>query len=175
MKRLMTTLCAAAALAMIIAAPAGAQSAAQLEANKKIAMEFFRPGITPMERYNLLHDGYIQHNPAFKKFADDNKISYKEGVLKMMSANAARAGGAGARGAGPTPPPTNATYLVMAEGDLVTVLQQRNVQDPTAPPGTWYQQYWFDTFRIRDGKLYEHWDGAVINPPAPAAGRGTGQ
>ena len=25
-------------------------------------------------------------------------------------------------------------------------------------------------FTIKDGKLYEHWDGAVINPPAPAAG-----
>jgi predicted SnoaL-like aldol condensation-catalyzing enzyme len=157
---------------LLAGSPAFAQSAAQLEANKKIAMEFFRQGITAQERYNLLHDGYIQHNPAFKKFADDNKISYKEGFLKMMSANMARAGGAGAgRGAGPQPPPTNATYLVMAEGDLVTVLQQRNLQDPTAPPGTFYQQYWFDTFRIRDGKLYEHWDGAVIAPPAPA-GRG---
>jgi predicted SnoaL-like aldol condensation-catalyzing enzyme len=91
-----------------------------------------------------------------------------------MSANAARGGGAG-RGAGPQPPPNNPIYMVMAEGDLVTVVQQRNLQDPTAPPGTWYQQYWFDTFRIRDGKLYEHWDGAVINPPAPAAGRGTQQ
>jgi predicted SnoaL-like aldol condensation-catalyzing enzyme len=157
---------------LLAVSPAFAQSAAQLEANKKIAMEFFRQGITAQERYNLLHDGYVQHNPAFKKFADDNKISYKEGFLKMMSANMARAGGAGAgRGAGPQPPPTNATYLVMAEGDLVTVLQQRNLQDPTAPPGTFYQQYWFDTFRIRDGKLYEHWDGAVIAPPAPA-GRG---
>jgi hypothetical protein len=24
------------------------------------------------------------------------------------------------------------------------------------------------TFRVRNGKLAEHWDGAVINPPAPA-------
>ena len=174
MKKLMVAACAAAWL-VGTPAPAAAQSNAQLEANKKIAMEFFRPGITPQERYNLLHDDYIQHNPAFKKFADDNKLSYKEGFLKMMGANMARQGGAGARGAGPTPPPTNATYMVMAEGDLVTILQERNLQDPTAPPGTWYKQYWFDTFRIRDGKLYEHWDGAVINPPAPAAGRGTGQ
>lgn len=30
----------------------------------------------------------------------------------------------------------------------------------------------FDVFRVRHGKLVEHWDGAVINPPAPAAGRG---
>jgi predicted SnoaL-like aldol condensation-catalyzing enzyme len=160
------------ALAASATPAALAQSNAQLEANKKIAMEFFRPGITAQERYDLLHDGYIQHNPAFKKFADDNKLSYKEGFLKMMAANMARQGGAGARGGGPTPPPTNPVYMVMAEGDLVTILQERNVQDPTAPAGTWYKQYWFDTFRIRDGKLYEHWDGAVINPPA---GRGAGQ
>jgi predicted SnoaL-like aldol condensation-catalyzing enzyme len=161
-----------AAVLLAYGAPAAGQTSAQLEANKKIAMEFFRPGITAQERYNLLHDDYIQHNPAFRKFADDNKLSYKEGFLKMMGAMMGRQGGAGARGGGPTPPPTNATYMVMAEGDLVTILQERNVQDPTAPPGTWYKQYWFDTFRIKDGKLYEHWDGAVINPPAPAAGRG---
>jgi hypothetical protein len=60
-------LMAAAAAALLGGAPlpASAQTNAQLEANKKIAMEFFRPGITAQERYNLLHDGYIQHNPAF--------------------------------------------------------------------------------------------------------------
>jgi hypothetical protein len=25
---------------------------------------------------------------------------------------------------------------------------------------------------VKDGKLVEHWDGAVINPPAPAGGPG---
>jgi hypothetical protein len=29
-----------------------------------------------------------------------------------------------------------------------------------------------DVFRVRNGKLVEHWDGAVINPPATAGGRG---
>jgi predicted SnoaL-like aldol condensation-catalyzing enzyme len=42
-------------------------------------------------------------------------------------------------------------------------------QDPTAAPGTWYQAYTFDTWRVRNGKIVEHWDNAVINPPAPPA------
>ena len=51
----------------------------------------------------------------------------------------------------------------MAEGDTVTVIQKRYVQDPNAAPGTYYESFWFDTFRVRDGLLYEHWDGALIN------------
>jgi predicted SnoaL-like aldol condensation-catalyzing enzyme len=33
-----------------------------------------------------------------------------------------------------------------------------------------HEVFTFDTFRVRNGKLVEHWDGAVINPPAAAAG-----
>jgi hypothetical protein len=44
---------------------------AQLDANKKVAMEFFRAGITGPERVALADPSYIQHNPAFKKGAAD--------------------------------------------------------------------------------------------------------
>jgi predicted SnoaL-like aldol condensation-catalyzing enzyme len=147
-------------------------TAAQLEANKKAAMAFFRPGITPEERAALIDTGYIQHNPAFKKFADDNKISYYEGFKQMMG----RQGGAGRQGGGaaaaPTPPPGNPLEIVVAECDLVTIIHKNNRQDPTGAPGTWFEAFTFDTFRVQNGKLIEHWDSAVINPPAPAGGRG---
>ena len=56
----------------------------------------------------------------------------------------------------------------MAECDLVTVIHKSYRQDPTAAAGTFYEGFTFDTFRIRNGKLVEHWDSAVINPPATA-------
>lgn len=59
--------------------------------------------------------------------------------------------------------------VVTAECDIVTVVHKNYRQDPTAEPGKFYEVFTFDTFRVRNGKLVEHWDGAVINPPA---GRG---
>ena len=59
-------------------------------------------------------------------------------------------------------------------GDIVTVIHKVYRQDPTAETGKFYEAFTFDSFRVRNGKLVEHWDGAVINPPAgtPAGGRG---
>jgi predicted SnoaL-like aldol condensation-catalyzing enzyme len=143
---------------------------AQLEANKKVAMEFFRT--TGEARVALADPGYKQHNPAFKKRAAENKVSDYEEFRTTFLAQAGRQGGAG-RGAasGPQPPPGNPFEIVTAECDLVTVIHRNNRQDPTAAPGTWYEVFTFDTFRVRNGKLVEHWDGAVINPPAQAPGR----
>jgi len=145
---------------------------AQLEANKKVAMQFFR--VQGDERVALADPSYKQHNPAFKKRGEDAKISdYEEFKNSFSSAAlAGRQGGPGrGPGAGPQPPPGNPFEIVLAECDLVTVIHRNNRQDPTAEAGKFYEAFTFDTFRIRNGKLVEHWDGAVINPPAPAGGR----
>jgi predicted SnoaL-like aldol condensation-catalyzing enzyme len=55
---------------------------------------------------------------------------------------------------------------------MVTIVRRANRQDPTAEPGKFYEVFTFDTFRLKDGKLVEHWDGAVINPPVPAGAPG---
>src|SRR5438105_7077908 len=104
-----------AATPLFAQAPAPAQQAnpapgctatpAQLEANRKVAMEFFRAA--GADRVALADPTYKQHNPAFKKRAEDNKVSdYEE--FKAAFANPQRGGGPG-RGpaAGPTPPAGN--------------------------------------------------------------------
>jgi predicted SnoaL-like aldol condensation-catalyzing enzyme len=152
-------------------APGCTATPAQLEANKKVAMQFFR--VQGDERVALADPSYKQHNPAFKKRGEDAKISdYEE--FKNSFSTAALAGRRGGPGpgpaAGPQPPPGNPFEIVTAECDLVTVIHRNNRPDPTAEAGKFYEAFTFDTFRIRNGKLVEHWDGAVINPPAPATG-----
>ena len=154
----------------------GQPKANSIEANKKVAMEFFRT--TGADRVALADPTYKQHNPAFKKRAEDNKVSdYEEFRATFLGQAAGRGAGGAGRGpaAGPQPPPGNPFEIVVAECDLVTAIHKNFRQDPTAAPGTFYEVFTFDTFRVRNGKLVEHWDGAVINPPAPVgapAGRG---
>jgi predicted SnoaL-like aldol condensation-catalyzing enzyme len=150
---------------------------AQLEANKKVAVAFFAPNA---DRLALADPSYIQHNPAFVKGARDAKMNDYDYFKSRFGGPrqggpgqgaAGRAGGAAP--AGPQPPQGNPLEIVMAECDLVTIIHKNYRQDPTAAPGTWYEVFTFDTFRVANGKLVEHWDGAVINPPA-AAGQGRG-
>lgn len=140
---------------------------AQLQANKRAAMEFFRT--TGEARVALADPSYKQHNPAFKKRAEQNKVSDYEEFKSTFLAQAGRGAAGRGQATGPQPPAGNPFEIVTAECDLVTVVHKNFRQDPTAEPGKFYEVFTFDTFRVRDGKLVEHWDGAVINPPAPAA------
>lgn len=169
---------ASAAPAVIAPSPGCSATPAQLEANKAVAMAFFRPGISGADRVALADTTYKQHNPEFVKGAKEagmNDYDYFKSRFGGPPA-AARAGGPaqGGRGAaaGPPPPAGNPYEVVTAECDVVTIVHKGYRQDPTAAPGTFYEVFTFDSFRVRNGKLVEHWDGAVINPPAPAGGRG---
>lgn len=135
--------------------------AAQEEANKAVALEFFREGITADERYELMHPDYIQHNPVFKKFGEINQTTGRE-EFKLLLEMRERFP---VPPAAPDPnrPPNETRYLVMADGDLVTVMQRRYQPDPLKA-GEYYESFWFDTWRIKEGKLYEHWDAATIDP-----------
>ena len=169
----------AVALTLLASVPTVAQQAnptpgctatpAQLEANKKVALEFFRT--TGADRVALADPTYKQHNPAFKKRAEDNKVTDYEEFKNTFLAQAGRGGGRGPA-TGPAPPQGNQLEVVTAECDIVTAIHKNYRQDPTAEPGKFYEVFTFDSFRVKNGKLVEHWDGAVINPPAPAGGRG---
>src|SRR5437667_6614429 len=93
---------------------------AQLDATRKVAMEFFRA--QGADRVALADPSYKQHNPAFKKRAEDNKVSdYEE--FKAAFANPPQRGGGPGRGpgAGPAPPAGNPYEVVTAECDIVSV------------------------------------------------------
>jgi predicted SnoaL-like aldol condensation-catalyzing enzyme len=140
-------------------APGCAATSAELAANKKVALEFFRPGA---DRIALADPSYKQHNPAFKKRAEDKNISdYEE--FKATFTERARGAGRGRGGADGTPQ-GNLLEIVTAECDLVTVIHKGYRADPTAA-GKFYEAFTFDTFRVKNGKLVEHWDSAVIPPP----------
>ena len=143
---------------------------AQLEEVRQAGIAFTRS--QGAARVALADPSYKQHNPAFVKGAREaGQSDYDYFKARFGGPPAARQGGPAPAAAGPQPPAGNPTEIVMAECDLVTIIHKNYRQDPTAPAGTFYEVFTFDTFRVRNGKLVEHWDGAVINPPA-AGGRG---
>jgi predicted SnoaL-like aldol condensation-catalyzing enzyme len=97
-----------------------------------------------------LTDKYIQHNP--------NAASGRQGVVDFFTK------ALGVQGEADCPVLTTPITAVMAEGDLVTVIYPRTYQHPVT--GADYTSTWFDTWRFVDGKADEHWDPAMINPPA---------
>ncbi len=48
---------------------------------------------------------------------------------------------------------------ITAEGDIVILSFVRELADRKDPPKK-YTTTWFDTFRIENGKIAEHWDRA---------------
>jgi predicted SnoaL-like aldol condensation-catalyzing enzyme len=180
MKGWMMSRAVAVAVATLGAAPALAQQAqiptpgctatpAEIEATRKAGIAFSRQGATPAERVALADPSYKQHNPAFVKGGREAGLSDYEYFKSRFGGppTAARQGGP-PPAAGPTPPQGNPLEIVMVECDLVTLIHKNYRQDPTAAPGMFYEVFTFDTFRVKNGKLVEHWDGAVINPTAPA-------
>jgi predicted SnoaL-like aldol condensation-catalyzing enzyme len=144
-------------LPLLAVAPAFAQNA-QLEANKKVVMRFFNDNIfaNPEKLDEVIHPDYIQHNPVFQRYNEENNVKGRDGLKKFL---ASRVPPGGQKKGPPPTPPTPPTRIVTAEGDLVTVIQSRNSMDKDGKP---YTSWWFDMWRVKDGKLYEHWDGATL-------------
>jgi predicted SnoaL-like aldol condensation-catalyzing enzyme len=144
-------------VAAILIHPDGASAqrvtAAQMEANKKLVLEFYRNVWEP-QRLDAMKDYYdqniIEHNPNVK--------SGIQGFAETM-------------GRRWQPKPVQATLqnppaMVLADGDTVTLVFKRARPDP-ADPTKMYDTFWFDMFRIKNGKVVEHWDAATrpVSPP----------
>lgn len=50
--------------------------------------------------------------------------------------------------------------LVLAEGELVQLMFRRPVPDAHRP-GETIHVWWYDTYRVKDGLIVEHWDSAL--------------
>jgi len=149
-------------LALLTARPIFAQvpvNQGQLEANKKLALDFFKAGIKNPDRMaQYLADDYVQHNPRFVKFGEAHHVSGKQGFVMAIESWIL---GPTAKQGEPAPPPAPRTpALVVAEGDIVTIIWKQMQPDPNDHSQT-YESFAFDTFRIKNGKLAEHWDGAT--------------
>jgi len=133
-------LCAASA------ASAFAQSAAQLEANKKIIHEFYRTCWEPWAADAIpqfFAPDYKEHNPRVEPGLDGlAKFLRSRGPSKQVKQELQE-------------PPA----MVLADGDLVTWVFKRQAEDPKDKSK--YDRYWFDTYRVRNGKIVEHWDAAA--------------
>ena len=140
---------------------------ATIEANKRLATAMFQGPPKPDEigkATEIMDKDYVQHNPEFKRFGEINHLHGREEFMAlmpmMMSAD------------GPfAPPPADAPkgnplYKVMADCDMIIVLQQRYLPDPQYK-GKYYEAFWFDAWRVKDGKLMEHWDAAEIPAKLP--------
>ena len=123
-----------------------ASSDPRLAANKKLVYDFFRE-IIEAGRQDLadkyLAESYIQHNP--------NVPTGRAGFVKFFSKLRA-----------PAPIEERVKdplVAVVAEGDLVVFTFVDERVDPK-DSALKYTTTWFDMFRIKDGKIVEHWDPA---------------
>ncbi len=169
MRRLICGLLFAASLASV--SPAFAQDTPAEQANKQLVLDFYSAldqamatGTAPARAQGIaetyLSPDYIQHAEALANLpgpgtARDKFIRLTQGVPEGMP---------------PIPPAT--VVSVMAQDDLVMILTSREAPDPAT--GATKTSYVFNMYRVRDGKLSEHWDigGAPSGPPN---GNGTGR
>jgi predicted SnoaL-like aldol condensation-catalyzing enzyme len=152
-----------ATLASVFCIPLSAQTPAatlshgklskQEQANLKLVDEWWRTVLT------------AHHVELASKFADENMIQHNptapNGLAPLLKIFGSRP--PIAIPAAITPPPA----LEVAQGDVVIFVFDHEAKDPADPSKTYHYNS-FDAFRIANGKIVEHWDGAQKAGPRPA-------
>ena len=143
--------------------PAMAHMTAAEAANRKVVLDFYaalnaadaagdlKQRIqTIAETY--LDPSYVQHSEMFAGLPGPG--SARDKLIHLFQNR-------------PPMPPMGAptTVAVMAQGDRVMLLTSREMPDPATGRGK--QVYIFNMFRVKNGRLVEHWD---ITPPPPGPG-----
>jgi len=119
-----------------------------LEANKTLIYNLFREVLEARhlelaDKY--LAEDFIQHNPN----AADGLAALKQYFER-----------AGAKPQPISPKLKRKITAIIAEGDMVMVLYPRELPDPKDPSKK-YTTTGFDAYRIKNGKVVEHWDAAT--------------
>lgn len=101
----------------------------------------------------VMAEGYIQHNP--------NVPTGRQGFVEFFSK---------IRKPEPLKPEWKSPpALTLVSGNLVLMMFDRVSKDPADPSKT-YRWNWFDMVRVDGGRVQEHWDQAIKNPPRAAGG-----
>lgn len=122
----------------------------QLEANKKLVLDMWHDVIDGRNidgARDYMSPEYIQHSPS----APDGV----EALITFLHTEFPE-----------SEPLEKGSYpltkfeFVMAEGDLVQLMFQRNIP-LSAGSDEMVDVWWYDTYRVADGKIVEHWDSIV--------------
>jgi predicted SnoaL-like aldol condensation-catalyzing enzyme len=160
------------AAGLAVASTAAAANTPTEAANKKIVLAFYA-ALNEADATNSMKERiagivgkylspeYKQHTLLLPGSGTD-----REKLIGMFQSRPARPS------AGAAALPKQRTDAVMAEGDRVMLLTSRDQPDPAT--GELKPSYTFNMFRVKDGKLVEHWDVAAGMAPAPPGGTGPG-
>ena len=114
------------------------------EQNRQIVLAFYTEALVNLnaragfERY--MSDDFIEHKPDIATGNREGTITFLEGVIKE------------------SPRPTWTIVRTIAEGDMVFLHASFTPADGAPPYAL------ADVFRLRDGKIVEHWD--IVAPPS---------
>jgi predicted SnoaL-like aldol condensation-catalyzing enzyme len=119
----------------------------KLEANKRLILNLFREVLEAHHTELIpkyLAPDFIQHNP--------NAANGADALASFLKARF------------PEPLPIAAKVQrkivsITAEGDMVVIIYPQEFPDPKDPSKK-YTTAGFDSYRIKDGKVIEHWDNA---------------
>ena len=142
------------------AAGPGTTSQAELDSNKQILLDFFSfEGPRDVRAERFMTDDYIQHNPRLLKMDEFTGASGRQSWIQGFEEAERR----GIRIVDLGGIPLRDPVIVMAERDLITAIYRGEMTDPDDPNRT-HEAFAFETMRIRDGKMSEHWDQVTLVP-----------
>jgi predicted SnoaL-like aldol condensation-catalyzing enzyme len=146
------TLLALVSMPMAAQNPTPGKMSKQEAANLKLVLDWWlvlQSGHAELVPKYMAPD-VVQHNPNFPSGAK---------VIQDMVA----------RRKPVDPMPTKLTpeqmpEVAMSRGDIVFLMFNHEAKDPRDPSKTYHYNS-FDSFRVKDGKIVDHWDGARKTPP----------